>query len=83
MELKLNERGVKFRSDSALCSQYINGTSDLSLDYVVQRMCEMKYLYEYCHMKLIKTQIYNDFVANGYVKNYKGTISSHSEKNGS
>jgi hypothetical protein len=80
LELKLNERGVEFRSDSVLCAQYINGTSDLSLDCVVQRMCEMKYLYEYCDMKSIRIQTYNDFVANGYVKNFKGTISNQAEK---
>jgi hypothetical protein len=80
LEEKLNERGVQFRSQSILCAKYINGTIDLSLDHVVQRMCEMKYLYEYCDMKNIRTQIYNDFVNSGYVKNHKGSISAQAEK---
>jgi hypothetical protein len=47
-ELRL--AGLELRSDSALCQQYIQGVSEHSLVYIVNRMSEMKYLFEYCHM---------------------------------
>ncbi len=80
LKLKLKKRGLRLRKDSALCSLYINGKTDLDLNYIVQRMCEMKYLYEYCDMENIKTQVYYDYVFNEYVKNYEGTISTQAEK---
>jgi hypothetical protein len=34
-----------------LCQKYIDGTiKDYTLDGVVKRMCQMKYIYDYCHM---------------------------------
>lgn len=80
LRTKLNKRGVEFRPDSALCAKYINGKTDLSIDNIVQRMCEMKYLYEYCNMKSIREQVYMDYVNSGYVKNYEGTITTQAEK---
>lgn len=80
LETRLNDRGIEFRPDSVLCAKYINGKTDLSLDYIVQRMCEMKYLYEYCNMKSIRAQVYMDYVNSGYVKNYEGTITTQAEK---
>ena len=62
LKLKLEEHQIKLRKDSALCSKYINGTIDLTLDQVVRRMCEMKYLYEYCHMKEIKYNVYKMYL---------------------
>lgn len=58
LESCLKSRGLELRNDSALCSNFIDGTTDLDLNYIVQRMCEMKYLYEYCNMKKIKKQVY-------------------------
>jgi len=80
LKLKLKKRGLGLRKDSALCSLYVNGKTDLDINWIVQRMCEMKYLYEYCDMKNIKSQVYNDFVFNEYNKNYEGTISTQAEK---
>jgi len=80
LEAELYKKGLEFRPDSGLCAKYINGDTDLSLDYVVQRMCEMKYLYEYCDMKSIRAQVYNDYVNSGYVKDYEGTITTQAEK---
>lgn len=40
----------------------------------------MKYLYEYCDMKSIRTQIYLNNVTNGYLKKYKESISVQAEK---
>ena len=46
----LNDAGLELRSDSRLCQQYIDGTLDVSIPYIVEIMCEMKYLHEYCDM---------------------------------
>lgn len=49
---KLAEYKLRIREDSKLCQQYIEyGQNDL--DYIVNRMCEMKYLFEY--LKVQKT----------------------------
>jgi len=47
----LKEYKLKLRSDSKLCNGYIDGTiKDWTIDEIVRRMCEMKYLYDYCDM---------------------------------
>jgi len=52
LESALHKNGVKWRNDSKLCKGYVENTldSDWTIDIIVQRMCEMKYLYEYCNM---------------------------------
>lgn len=45
----LLKRGLELRNDSILCNNYINGDNTYSLDYIATKMCEMKYLYEYCN----------------------------------
>ena len=45
----LNVMGLELRSDSNLCKKYIDGDVK-DLQGVVKRMCQMKYLYDYCHM---------------------------------
>jgi hypothetical protein len=45
----LNIMGLELRSDSNLCKKYIDGDVK-DLQGVVKRMCQMKYLYDYCHM---------------------------------
>jgi ribosomal protein L13E len=47
----LKKYGLELRSDSKLCQQYIDGVNELSIDEIVERMCEMKYLFDYCNMK--------------------------------
>lgn len=77
----LDARGLELRADSILCQKYINGQIELDLDWIVQRMCEMKYLYEYCNMNDIKKQVYKQYVLeqpNGIYTNYK--ISERAEK---
>ena len=46
----LEKQGLKLRNDSKLCYKYIN-TGQGDLDYIIERMSQMKYLYEYCDMK--------------------------------
>jgi hypothetical protein len=53
--------GLELRSDSVLCSNYINGKiKNGSLDDIVKRMCQMKYLYDYCHMEECKDIAYKN-----------------------
>lgn len=45
----LQKVGLELRNDSNLCSGYIRGSIvDWTIDEIVERMCQMKYLYEYC-----------------------------------
>lgn len=54
----LRVAGVDLRADSKLCQMYIEGKID-NLEYVVRRMCEMRYLYEYCHMDECRNAAYH------------------------
>jgi hypothetical protein len=51
----LTAAGLELRGDSSLCDGYIEGTlrddrdNSWDIDSIVKRMCEMKYLYEYCN----------------------------------
>jgi hypothetical protein len=48
----LQQYGLKLRSDSKLCQGYIDGTiKDKSIDWIANRMCQIKYLYDYCNMR--------------------------------
>jgi hypothetical protein len=50
----LNQYGLTLRSDSKLCKGYLEGKikdTKSNLDFIVERMCQMKYLFEYCDMK--------------------------------
>jgi len=47
----LHKVGLVLRDDSKLCENYINGeTKKIKIKDIVKRMCQMKYLFEYCHM---------------------------------
>lgn len=49
----LNNVGLKLRNDSKLCKGYINGTlgrDNWTIPEIVNRMCQMNYLYKYCDM---------------------------------
>jgi hypothetical protein len=47
---QLRLAGLELRSDSALCQQFMNGSTEHGIEYIVRRMSEMKHLFEYCHM---------------------------------
>ena len=61
--------GIKFRSDSKFCSKYIYD-GDVKLKKVVQRMCEMKYLYDYCNMRDILNNLYSRERSYRYKEDY-------------
>ena len=47
----LEQYGLQLRDDSKLCQGYIDGSiKDWTIDGIVKRMCQMKYLYDYCDM---------------------------------
>jgi hypothetical protein len=47
----LAAKHLVLREDSKLCQMYIEGCKDAwTLEQIVHRMCQMKYLYDYCHM---------------------------------
>lgn len=51
LQQSLHEYKLELRNDSKLCTGYINGTiKDWSVDQIVERMCQMKYLFDYCNM---------------------------------
>ena len=56
----LNNAGLVLRNDSVLCEKYIENDTEYTLDEVVERMCQMKYLYEYCHMDECKNIAYKN-----------------------
>ncbi len=67
----LVKAGLVLRDDSVLCQKYINGdkTINSSLNEIVERMCQMKYLFEFCHMdecKDIAYEEYTDELNSGY-----------------
>lgn len=49
----LEEKGLKLRDDSKLCMNYINDSlkERWTIDGIVERMCQMKYLFEYCNIE--------------------------------
>lgn len=51
---ELKKVKVELREDSELCKRYISGTLDKkvwTLESIVNRMCEMKYLFDYANIK--------------------------------
>lgn len=56
----LKNAGLELRNDSMLCLDYINDQCDYELDDVVKRMCQMKYLFEYCNMQECKQIAYEN-----------------------
>jgi hypothetical protein len=48
LEDKMKEKKLKIRGDSKLCQGYIDGSIKIDVDDVVERMCQVKYFYEYC-----------------------------------
>lgn len=56
----LEAMGLELRGDSKLCQMYLNGETS-NLQYIVKRMCEMKYLYDYCHMNECNALAYKQY----------------------
>jgi len=66
----LGEYKLQLRSDSKLCASYIAGFCTFTVDQVVERMCQMKYLYDYCNMTKYLRRAENEFRAElntGYI----------------
>lgn len=57
----LSDKGVELRTDSNLCKKYIN-QDEGDLYEIVERMCELKYLYEYCDMRKELRKVEHDHI---------------------
>jgi hypothetical protein len=55
----LKNAGLELRDDSQLCENYINGDKTFTIKFIVRRMCEMKYLFEYCRANECKNELKN------------------------
>ena len=58
----LENKKLELRNDSVLCQKYITGDINISIDNIVNRMCQMKYLYDYCHMDKCKDIAYDEYI---------------------
>ena len=56
---KLKEKKLELRSDSYYCNSYINYDM-YSIDIVIQKMCEAKFIHEYCNIKKAYDIFYNN-----------------------
>jgi ribosomal protein S8 len=67
---------LKRRSDSSLCNKYIDGTleKEWTLEKISQKMCEMKYLYDYCNLVNIMHSISYDKIREWKEYNPNNTI---------
>ena len=81
----LTEKDLNLRSDSKLCQRYINH-GDEDVNYVVDRMCDMKYLFDYCDIRGRMEIIYNkrrnecDYLGFDYEYDYEYTIFEEAER---
>ena len=48
--VELKKYGLELRNDSSYCNNYIYN-NDGDIDEIVNRMCEMKFLFEYCNFR--------------------------------
>ena len=76
---ELNNVGLDLRNDSVLCKKYIDGDKTHELKFIVQRMCQMKYLFDYCHMEECKQQVYNEFMDDEDNYYYRGMVTDYAE----
>ena len=53
--------GLELRQDSKLCEKYINN-GDGEIEFIVQRMCQMKFLFEYCDMRNVLKKVEQEHV---------------------
>lgn len=58
----LRDAGLELRTDSVLCKKYIQNETEYTLEECVERMCQMKYLFEYCHMADCKSEAYEEHI---------------------
>lgn len=58
----LREYGLELRDDSKLCTGFIDGTLEKgwTVASIVERMCQMKYLFDYCNMDHYIEKAYED-----------------------
>lgn len=58
---ELKKYGLVLRNDSKLCTGFIDGTiTDWTVEEITERMCQMKYLYDYCNMNECYQEAYEE-----------------------
>ena len=62
----LEARGCELRNDSKLCAKYIDGTTTNNLEYVIERMYEMKFLFTHTNYENIRSDIVDKLIKNKY-----------------
>jgi len=78
---ELNKKGLTFNYKNLLYQNYINGKSKINIYNIVKKMCENKYLFEYCNYKKIKEDLYNTYLNDiNNVKINKNFINNEAKK---
>lgn len=70
---------LELRNDSMLCKNYIY-SGENTVKQIVNRMCQMKYLYDYCHMDECKDEAYEKYSDDCDYNYYKGCVSELAEE---
>lgn len=76
----LEKAGLELRTDSGLCKKYIE-YNEGDIDEIVERMCQMKFLFEYQNIREIITEIqkeYDETFEAGYFPDF--TVLGESER---
>lgn len=60
LTLALKDVGVELRKDSKLCRKYIQD-GDGDVECITKRMCEMKYLFEYCNIREVVKHLETEY----------------------
>ena len=66
---ELSKKKLKLRSDSYLCEKYINGSKEVSLEYIVDTMYEMNFLFSYTNYINILSNNINEIKDEGMFYN--------------
>lgn len=77
----LNNAGLELDCDRMICENYIMGDKEYTLDKVIERMCQLKYLYEFCHMDECRRIVFREHKEerkNGYY--HESTVAERAEK---
>ncbi len=80
LQNELSKYKLEIRNDSLLCKNYIDGSNEYNIKEIAKRMCEMKYLYNYCHMNECKDIAYKSYIEEinaGYFPDM--SVSEHAE----
>lgn len=61
LQVALQKMGLELREDSRYCKKYIE-QNDGDVDEIVNRMCEMKFLFDYCDMRNVLDKVEKEHI---------------------